>query len=146
MKPSKLLDISPLRYATDPDELPFQEGRPLNSSDEEGGLIKPKAGNFLPEREIFMVCIAKIQPTDEKGSKHLQLDDYYFGDDYISDTPGQDTDTTMKYDGPELPDHVHNTEDVVKIEDEDDVQRERCKFRNAKCAKCRKHTLERQKH
>jgi hypothetical protein len=52
-KPSKPLDINPPHYATDPDELPFQEGRPLDSSDEEGGLIKPKAGNFPLEREIF---------------------------------------------------------------------------------------------
>jgi hypothetical protein len=38
-KPSKPLDINPPRYTIDPDELPFQEGRPLDSSDEEGGLI-----------------------------------------------------------------------------------------------------------
>jgi hypothetical protein len=35
MKPSKLLDLSLPRFATDSGELPFQEGRPLDSSDEE---------------------------------------------------------------------------------------------------------------
>jgi hypothetical protein len=76
MKPSKPLDSNPPRYATDPDKLPFQEGRPLDSSDEEGSLIKPKAENFPPKREIFMFHIAKIQPTDKEGSEHIQLDDY----------------------------------------------------------------------
>jgi hypothetical protein len=54
-----------------------------------------------------MVHITEIQPTNKEGSEHLQLDDYYIDDDYNSDTPGQDMDTTMKYDDPELPDHVH---------------------------------------
>jgi hypothetical protein len=90
-----------------------------------------------------MVRITEIQPTDEEDSEHLQLDDYYIDDGYISDTPGQDMDTMMKYDNPKLLDHVHNTEDVVKIENEDDIQRERHRFRNAKCAKHRKHMMER---
>jgi hypothetical protein len=70
-----------------------------------------------------MVCIAEIQLTDQEGSEHLQLDDYYIDNDYISDTPGQDTDTIMKFGSPELPDHVHDTEDVMRIEDENDVQK-----------------------
>jgi hypothetical protein len=90
-----------------------------------------------------MVRIAQIQATNKEGSKHLQLEDYYIDDDYIFDTPGQDTDTMMKYNDPELPDHFPDTEDAVKIEDEDNVQRERCRFRNAKRAKRRKHTMER---
>jgi hypothetical protein len=45
-KSSKPLEFNLPCYAIDPDELPFQEGRPLNSSDDEGGLIKLKAGNF----------------------------------------------------------------------------------------------------
>jgi hypothetical protein len=94
-KPSKTLNINPPRYATDPDELPFQEGRPLDSSNEEGGLVKPKARNFPPEQEIFMVRIVEIQLADKEDSGHLQLDDYYIDNDYISDTPGQDTDTTI---------------------------------------------------
>jgi hypothetical protein len=57
------------------------------------------------------------------------LDDYYIDDDYISDTPGQDTDTMMKFDSPELPDHVPDTKDVMKMEDEDDVQKERRRFK-----------------
>jgi hypothetical protein len=93
-----------------------------------------------------MVRIVEIQPTYEEGSEHLQLDDYYIDDDYISDTPEQDTDTTMKFDNPELPDHVHDTEDIVKMEDEDDIQKERCRFRNAKCVERKQRTLERQQH
>jgi hypothetical protein len=123
-----------------------KEGRPLYSSDEEGGLVKPKARNFPPEQEIFMVRIVEIQPIDEEGSEHLQLDDYYIDDDYIFDTPGQDTDTMMKYNGPKLPNHVHDTKGVVNIEDEDDLQKERCRFRNAKCTKRRQRTLEQQQH
>jgi uncharacterized protein YcbK (DUF882 family) len=88
-----------------------------------------------------MVCITEIQHTDEEDSEHLQLDDYN-----IDNLLGQYTDTMMKYDDPELPDHVHNIEDVVKIEDEDDVQSERRRFRNAKHTKHRKHTMERQQH
>jgi hypothetical protein len=141
-KPSESLDLSPPRYATELDELPFLEGRPFDSSDEERDLIKPKAENFLPERGIFMVRIAEIHTIDEEGSKHLQLDDHYINDDYISDTPGQDMDTMMKFDNPELPDHVHDNEDVMKMEDQDDVQKERRRFRNTKRAERRQHTLE----
>jgi hypothetical protein len=93
-----------------------------------------------------MVRITEIQPADEEGSKNLQLDNYYIDDDYISDTPGQGTDTMMKFDSPELPNHVHDTKDVIKMEDEDDVQKERRRFKNAKSAQRRQRTLERQQH
>jgi hypothetical protein len=141
-KPSKPLDLNPPQYATDPDELPFHEGRPLDSSDEEGGLIKPKAGNLPLEQGIFMVRIAEIQPAEEEGSERLQLDDYYIDNDYIFNTPGQDMDTTMKFDSPEPPDHVHDIEDVARMVDEDDVQKERRRFKNTKRAERRQRTLE----
>jgi hypothetical protein len=89
-----------------------------------------------------MVRIAEIQPAEEEGSERLQLDDYYIDNDYIFNTPGQDMDTTMKFDSPEPPDHVHDIEDVARMVDEDDVQKERRRFKNTKRAERRQRTLE----
>jgi hypothetical protein len=58
-KPSKLLDLSLPRSATDSGELPFQEGRPLDSFDEEEGQTTRSKKDFTPERGVFMVHIAK---------------------------------------------------------------------------------------
>jgi hypothetical protein len=46
-----------------------------------------------------MVRIAEIQHMDEEGLEHVQLDDYYIDNDdnYISDTPGQNTNTAMSF-------------------------------------------------
>jgi hypothetical protein len=86
-KPSKLLDLSLLRSATDFGELPFQKGRPLDSSNKEG-QTKPKTEDFAPKREVFMAHIAEIWHMDEEALEHVKLDDYYVDDDddYISDT------------------------------------------------------------
>jgi hypothetical protein len=51
-------------------------------------------------------------------------------------------DTTMKFDSPEPPDHVHDIEDVARMVDEDDVQKERRRFKNTKRAERRQRTLE----
>jgi hypothetical protein len=81
-KLSEFLESSPPRSIIDSGELPFQEGRPLASSDdEEGWDVSTK--RFAPDHEVFMIHINK----DNEGSKYVQLDDYYINDDdYISDT------------------------------------------------------------
>jgi hypothetical protein len=51
---SRLPDLNPHLCATNPDELPFQEGRPLDSSDEEEGWI---AKSYSSDHEVFVVFI-----------------------------------------------------------------------------------------
>jgi hypothetical protein len=76
--------------------------------------------------------------------EHFQFDDYRIedDDDYVSDMPTQNMDAKMSFDSHELPKHALNAIDTVKIEDEGDVRNERCRLRNAKCAKHRRCTLE----
>jgi hypothetical protein len=109
---------------------PFQEGRPLASSnDKEGWAASTKS--FTPDREVFMINIDK----DSEGSEYVLLDDYYINDDdYIFDTPGPDPDVARAFAHHDLPIHALNTVGTMKIEDEDSVQKERYKLRNAKRA------------
>jgi hypothetical protein len=62
---------------------------------------------------------------DGKGLERVQLDDY--GDDYISNLLDQGMNVTMSFDCP----------NTIKIQDANDVQKERSKIINAKHAKCR---------
>jgi hypothetical protein len=62
---------------------------------------------------------------DGEGLERVQLDDY--NDDYISDLLDQGMDVTMSFDFP----------NTMKIEDADDVQKERCKIINAKRVECK---------
>jgi hypothetical protein len=67
------------------------------------------------------------------GLEHIPLDDYRTDDDdYISDTLDQSMDMTMSFD-------VTNT---IKIEDEDDIQKECRQLRNAKRTERRHHVVE----
>jgi hypothetical protein len=118
-KPSKFLESSRPRSIIDSGELPFQDGRPLASSnDEEGWAASTK--RFVPDREVFMIHVDK----DSEGSKYVQLDDYYINDDdYIFDAPGPDPDAAGAFAHHDLPVHALDTE----IEDEDDIQKERYK-------------------
>jgi hypothetical protein len=118
-KPSKLLDLNLLRSATDFDELPFQEGKPLAPSDKEEGLATLRIGNYAPKRAVFMVRIVEIQNTKEEASEHIQLDDYYIDDNddyYFSDTPCPNM--TSNFNSGDLPDRAFDATDAVKIEDE----------------------------
>jgi hypothetical protein len=144
MKPSKLLDLSLPRSATDLGELPFQKGRPLDSSDKEEGQTTRRTKDFALERGVFMVRIVEIQHSDDECLEHVQFDDYRIDDDnnYISDMPVQNTDTMMSFDSRELPEHALDATYTMKIEDEDDVQKEHCRLRNAKRAKRRQCMLE----
>jgi hypothetical protein len=66
---------------------------------------------------------------DCEGVERVQLDNY---DDYLLDPLDEDVDVTM---GVEFPNNI-------KIEDADDIQRERRKLINAKCAKRKHHMVE----
>jgi hypothetical protein len=85
-KPSKFLESSPPQSIIDSGELPFQEGRPLASfNDEEGWVASTK--RFARDHVVFMVHIDK----DSEGSEYVQLDNYYINNnDYISNTPDPD--------------------------------------------------------
>jgi hypothetical protein len=63
-KPSKLLDSSPPFFAIDPDELPFQEGRPLDSSNEEEEWITKCSS---PDHEVFMAFMEEIPSMEADG-------------------------------------------------------------------------------
>jgi hypothetical protein len=141
--PSKLLDLSLLRSTTDSSELP-QEGRPLVSSDKEEGQTTRRIKDFALERGVFMVRIAKIQHLDDEGLEHIQFDDYRIDNDdgYFSDTPVQNTDTTMSFYIHGSPEHALDATDTMKITAKDDVQREHRRLRNAKHAKRSHCTLE----
>jgi hypothetical protein len=80
---------------------------------------------------------------DSEGSEYIQLDNYYINDDdYISDTPGPDPDAAGAFAHHDIPVHALDIVGTVKIEDEDDVQKERHKLRNAKRAACRQRVPE----
>jgi hypothetical protein len=65
-KPSKFLEPSPPQSIIDSGELPFQEGIPLASfDDEEGQAASTKC--FAPDREVFMIHIDK----DSEGSENV---------------------------------------------------------------------------
>jgi hypothetical protein len=84
---------------------------------------------------------------DSEGSEYVQLDGYYINDDdYISDTPGPDLDVAGAFAHHELPVHALDTMGTTKIEDEDDVQKEPHKLRNAKRATCRQRVPEQHQH
>jgi hypothetical protein len=78
MESSKLPDPSPLFCATNPDNPsglePFQEGRTLDSSDEEEGWITKSSS---PDREVFIIFIEEIPFTKVDASDRVQLDDYF---------------------------------------------------------------------
>jgi hypothetical protein len=77
---------------------------------------------------------------DNEGSEYIQLDDYYINDDYfISNTPGPDLDAAVAFAHHDLPVHALDTVGTTKIKDEDDIQKEWHKLRNAKHAACRRH-------
>jgi hypothetical protein len=141
-KASKFLESSPPQSIINSDELPFQEGRPLASlNDEEGWATSTK--RFTPDREVFMIHVDK----DNEGSEYVQLVDYYINDDdYISDTPGPNLDTARAFAHHDLPVHALNTVGTTKIEDEVDIQKERHKLRNAKRAAHRQRVLGQHQH
>jgi hypothetical protein len=86
---------------------------------------------FAPDHEVFIFHVDK----DSEGSEYVQLDHYYINnDDYISDTPDPDPDAAGAFAHQDLPVHALNTVGTKKIEDEDDIQNERHKLRNAKHA------------
>jgi hypothetical protein len=94
-----------------------------------------------------MAFIEEIQDAGEEGSEYVQLDDYYIDDDdYISDTPGSDTDIAGAFADHELPVHAFDTVGTVKIEDEDGIQKGGHKLRNAKCATRRQRIPEQHQH
>lgn len=52
-----------------------------------------------------MVRISEIQHMEEESPEQVQLNDYYINDDdYFSDTPEHDTNTTDNFSSNELPD------------------------------------------
>jgi hypothetical protein len=65
-KPLELFDIGFPLYDIDSDELPFQEGRPLNPSDRED---EQPAKNSTLDHELFMAFIKEIQDVEEEGSE-----------------------------------------------------------------------------
>jgi hypothetical protein len=82
-----------------------------------------------------------------EGSEYVQFDDYYINnDDYISDTPGQDSDAVGAFAHHDLPIHALNILGTTKIEDEDNIQKERHNIRNAKRAACRRRVSEQHQH
>jgi hypothetical protein len=105
------------------DELPFQKGIPLASSDDEEGRAA-STKHFALDREVFMMHGDK----DNEGLEYVRLDDY--DDDY--DSLNQSADVTISLD-------VTNT---IKIEDEEDIQKERRKLRNTKRANRRHRVVE----
>ena len=132
-----------------------QPPTPATSRFREAGLsflqTKRKARSSREQktsRQVFMVHIAEIQLSDDEGLEHVQLDDYYIDDDndFISDMPNQNTNSTMSLDSHALPEHTPDATDTVKKEDEDDIQRERRRLRNAKCAKRRQRPSQQQHH
>jgi hypothetical protein len=144
MKPLELFDISLPLYDTDSDKLPVQEGRPLHPSN---GEEEQPAKNSALDREVFMALIEEIQDVGEEVMEHVQLDDYYIdNDDYISDTPGSNPDAAGAFAHHELPVHSLDTVGTMKIGDEDDVQKERRKLRNAKRAARRLRIPEQPEH
>jgi hypothetical protein len=74
-----------------------------------------------------MIRIVEIQHLDNEGLEHVQLDDYRIDndDDYISDIPVQNMDMMMSFDSHEVPEHTLDATNTIKIEDEDDVKKER---------------------
>jgi hypothetical protein len=143
-EPFELFDISLPLYDINTDELPFQEGRPLNPSN--GEEEQPTKHSTL-DREVFMAFIKEIQDAGEEGSQYVQLDDYYIdNDDYISDTAASDPDAPGAFAHHELLAHALDIVGTVKIEDEDDVQKERHKLRNAKRAMRRQRVPEQHQH
>jgi hypothetical protein len=84
---------------------------------------------------------------DSEGSEYVQSDDYYINDDdYISDTPGPSPDATGAFAHHDLPVHALDTMGTMKIEDEDDVQREWHKLWNTKRATRRQRIPEQHQH
>jgi hypothetical protein len=126
MKPSRFLKLSPPRSIITPIELPFQEGRPLlPSDDEDKGQVARGAKRFAPNQEVFMIHAGE----DCEGLERVQLDFY---DDYLVDPLDEDVDVTMDSESP----------DNIKVEDADDIEKERCRLINVKCAKRRHRTVE----
>jgi hypothetical protein len=126
MKPFRFLKSGPPRSITTPGELPFQKGRPLPPSDDKDeGQVVRSAKRFAPNREVFTIHAGE----DCEGLERAHLDDY---GDYLLDLLDEDVDITM---GIEFP-------DSIKIEDADDIQKERCKLINAKRAERKRRVVE----
>jgi hypothetical protein len=87
--------------------------------------VVQSAKRFAPNREVFMIHANE----DCEGLERVQLDDY---DDYLLDPLDEDVDATRFIEFP----------DNIKVEDVDDIQKERCKLINAKHTKCRHHMVE----
>jgi hypothetical protein len=137
MESCKLPDLNPPFCAINPDELPFQEGRPLDSSDEEEGSITKSSS---PDCEVFMAFIDEIPFMEADGSDRVQLDDYYLDDDdYISNAP-----TTPNRNTRRPPKFALNTVATMKNEKEDSMQNKHCRLRNAKRTKRRHRIVEQQ--
>jgi hypothetical protein len=125
-KPSRFLKSNPPSSITTPGELPFQGGRSLPPSDDEDeDLVAQSAKRFAPNREVFMIHAGE----DCAGVESVQLDDC---DDYLLDPLDEDVDVTI--DSEFL--------DNIKVEDADNIQKERRKLINAKRAEHRHHTVE----
>jgi hypothetical protein len=121
MKPSRSLKLSPPRFIATPEELPFQEGRPLPPSDDEDeGQAAWSAKRFAPNQEVLMIHANK----NCEGLERFQLDDY---DDYLLDPLDEDVDKTMD----------RESSSNIKVDDTDDIQNERRRLINMKRAQCR---------
>jgi hypothetical protein len=84
---------------------------------------------------------------DSEGSKYIQLDDYYINDDdYISNTPDPDPNAVGAFAHHDLTVHALDTVGTVKIEDEDNVQKEWHKLKNVKRAARRQRVPEQHQH
>jgi len=116
------------------DELPFQEGAPLDPPE---SIEDQDIKNLC--HEILMVRISELHKSDDDSMERLNLDDYNSNDydEYLSDnmetTPTTITEvkTTIKQDPPLAPPAVMVT---VQLEDElvaEDLY-ERCRVRNQK--------------
>jgi hypothetical protein len=107
-------------------QTPFSKRQtPPSSDDEDDGLVARSAKLFAHNREVFIIHAVQ----DCEGVERVQLDNY---DDYLLDQLNKDVDVTMDSEFP----------DVIKIEDVDDIQKERRKLISAKRAKRRHRTVE----
>jgi hypothetical protein len=117
--------IDSREFIATPRELSFQEGRPLPPSyDEDEGQAVRHAKCF--NQEVLMIH------TDEdcEGLEQVQLDDY---DDYILDPLDEEVDVTMD----------RESSSNIKVDDADDIQKDRHMLINVKRTQCKHHAVKR---
>jgi hypothetical protein len=97
--------------------------------------VEQPTKNSALDHEMFMAFIEEIQDAGEEVSKHVQLDDYYIDNaNYIFNTPSSDPDAAGAFAYHEVFVYALDTVETVKIEDEDDIQKEWRKLKNTKHA------------